>query len=120
MEVSIVRQFCNFLLGLIFSICLCLLIFQGFVLPSLSALANALLRILAAVCIQLLLMRTGRKEILRYTPLILSMLLAVWGFFLFLTSPDWQGATLLHLLADYVTPILGCSAAWVAYRKLYG
>lgn len=114
------RQFCNFLLGLIFCICLCLLIFQGFALPSLSALANALLRILAAVCIQLLLLRTGKKELLRHAPLLLSLLLVVWGFFLFLTSPDWQGATLGIVLADYVTPMLGCGTAWIVYRKLYG
>ena len=113
------RQLYNFLLGVGFCICLYLLVFQGFAAPVLSPLADLLLRFVAASCIQYLTLRGCRQELFRFLPLMLTFLLAVWGIFLFLTSPSWQNATLSSLLADDVTPLLGCCAAWLLYRKLY-
>lgn len=113
------RQLYTFLLGAGFCVCLYLVVFQGFAAPSLPTLWDALLRFSAAICIQLLLIRTGKSGLVRIAPLALALLAAVWGFFLFLTSPSWQGATFGAFLADYITPMLGCGAAWLLYRRLY-
>jgi len=114
-----VRQLYNFLLGVGFCICLYLLVFQGFAAPVLPPLLDFILRFVAAACIQYLSLRIARQELVRFLPLMLTFLLAVWGIFLFLTSPSWQNATLGSLLADYVTPLLGCCSAWLVHRKLY-
>ena len=111
------KQARNILLGTIFVLCLYLLLMQGFAAPTLSGFAELLLRIAAAVSIQLLLCHTGKKPALRALPLALTALLAIWGFFLLLTAPSWQYATLWRFLADYVSPVFGCIAAWLIYRK---
>lgn len=114
------RQLYAFSLGLGFGICLYLVVFQGFAAPALSTGADALLRLGAGVCIQLLAIRLRGYYLLRFSPLALTSLLAVWGFFLFLTSPSWQGATLGMYLADYLTPVLGCMSALLLYFKRHG
>lgn len=101
----------NTLLGLGFALCLWLLVFQGFAAPSLSEIQNALLRFAAAFFLQWLLLRVGKNVWIRSLPLAAVGILAVWGFFLFLTSPSWQNATLWHYLADYATPLLGAVTA---------
>lgn len=105
------------LLGFGFCICLYLVAFQGFAAPALPTALDALLRFCAALCIQLLAMRIRRYPMLHAAPFFLAFFLAVWGFFLFLTSPSWQGATFVHFLADYGTPLAGCAIAWLLRRK---
>jgi len=112
------RRFWNFLLGLGTGVCLFFLIFQGFAAPSLPVWADVLLRFLAALCLQWLLLRTGKTVWIRTLPLGSAALLAVWGFFLFLTSPSWQSATLWHFLADYGTPLAGCVFAGILCGKI--
>ena len=113
------RQFCNFLLMSILGICMYLMVFEGFAAPEIPTLGDALLRFLAALCLQLLTLRLGRKEVLRFAPMAAAFLLAVWGFFLFLTSPSWQGAVFSTAMADYLTPVCGCVTGWLIHRKLY-
>ena len=113
------RQFCNVLLMVILGICVYLMAFQGFAAPEIPTLGDALLRFLASLCLQLLTLRMGRKETVRYGPMGAAFLFAVWGFFLFLTSPSWQGAVFGAALADYLTPICGCVTGWLIHRKLY-
>lgn len=113
------RQFCNVLLMVILGICVYLMAFQGFAAPEIPTLGDALLRFLASLCLQLLTLRMGRKEIVCYGPMAAAFLIAVWGFFLFLTSPSWQGTVFGAALADYLTPICGCVTGWLIHRKLY-
>ena len=111
------RQLYAFSLGLGFGICLYLVAFQGFAAPVLSTPVDALLRFCAALCIQLLAIRIRRYYLLRFAPIVLAALLAIWGFFLFLTSPSWQSATLGMYAADYLTPVLGCLCGLLLYFK---
>ena len=113
------RQFCNFLLAVILGVSVYLMAFEGFTAPEIPTAGDAILRFLAALCLQLLTLRTGRKELVRFAPIILSFFMVVWGFFLFLTSPSWQGSVFSAALAEYLMPILGCTAAWLIHRKLY-
>lgn len=118
-EVNSVRQLYNLLLGFGFGICLYLLVFQGFAAPALPPLLDGVLRFVSAGCIQFLALRIGKHDLIRMVPFGLAFLLAVWGFFLFLTSPSWQNATFGDLFADYMTPLFGCLAACLLHRRLY-
>ena len=113
------RQVYMVFLGFGFCICLYLVVFQGFAAPHLPTAVDALLRFCGALCVQLLALRLRRYYLLRNAPLFLAFLAAVWGLFLFLTSPSWAGATFGLFLADYVTPVLGCIAALLLHRKRY-
>ena len=114
-----IRQFCNFLLMANLGICMYLMVFEGFAAPEIPTLGDALLRFLAALCLQLLTLRLGRKEILRFAPLSAAFLIAVWGFFLLLTSPSWRHATFGGFLADYVSPAAMCWTVWGIHRRYY-
>ena len=48
------RQFCNFLLAVILGVSVYLMAFEGFTAPEIPTLGDALLRFLAALCLQLL------------------------------------------------------------------
>ena len=71
---------------------------------------SLLLRMLPAFSLQLLLCRFGRCKALS---LLLTGMLALWGTYLFCTSPSWVYATLGGLIADYISPFLACAAAYV-------
>ena len=113
------RQFCNILLTAILGVCIYLMAFEGLTAPEIPTLGDALLRFLAAICLQLLTLRIGKREILRFAPMAVGFLMAVFGFFLFLTSPSWQGSVFSTTLADFLMPVLGCITAWLIHRKLY-
>ena len=68
-----------------------------------------LLRVIPAVSAQLLLCRWEKCKAL---PLVLTGLFALWGVYLFCTSPAWRYATVTGLFADYISPFLGCIAAY--------
>ena len=102
----------NILLGIFSFLCIAALVFQGFVLPSFSLTLSVLLRLGAAFCAQWLFARVFRKKWLRYLPVLLTAMAAVWGFFLYLTSPSWRNATFGLFMADYASPALSCAAFW--------
>lgn len=113
------RQVYMVVLGFSFCVCLYLVAFQGFAAPNLPTAVDALLRFCGGVCIQLMALRLRRYYLLRKAPLFLGCVLAVWGLFLFLTSPSWQGSTFGLFLSHYGTPVLGCAAALLLHRKRY-
>ncbi len=77
--------------------------------------ASMVLRIIPAVCIQLLLCRNAQTRLTRLLPLLLTAVGALWGLYLFFTSPHWT-CTFGEYLADYATPAFGCAAAGWIYR----
>lgn len=104
---------------LLCGICLWLLLFQGFAAPSLSSFGNFSLRFLAAVSGQWLVCRSAKSELTQLLPALGTSLFAVWGFFLFLTSPSWRHATFGGFLADYAAPAICCWLVWWMYRRYY-
>lgn len=102
----------NILLGLAAAASLAVLFLQGFALPALTPLVSLLLRICAAFCIQWLFLRLFRKKWLQALPILLTSIAAVWGFFLYLTSPSWRNATLGAFVSDYASLALSCAAVW--------
>jgi len=71
------------------------------------------LRITAAFCAQLFLCRTVRHGMIRLLPLLLCAGLALWGGWLFFTSPVWASSnvSLLWYGLDYCSPAIACAAA---------
>lgn len=106
----------NVLLGFCAAICLYPLVFQGFAFPYLSSTASVILRIVASVCIQLLLCQLGKNALIKALPLMVTGFFAVFGFFLFLTSPPWQALTFGDFLVEYASPVICCAIVWVLYR----
>ena len=71
------------------------------------------LRITAAFCAQLFLCRTVRHGMIRLLPLLLCAGLALWGGWLFFTSPVWASSnvSLLWYGLDSCSPVIACAAA---------
>ena len=69
-----------------------------------------ILRIIPAIAVQALVCRICRSNIVRAIPALLTGALAVWGTYLFFTSSHWVNATIGDLIADYVSPFIGCVA----------
>ena len=67
-----------------------------------------ILRMIPAVAVQALVCRMCKSNIVRSIPALLTGTLAAWGTYLFLTSPHWSNATAGDLIADYVSPFIGC------------
>ena len=101
------------LLGLGAAACAAVLVLQGFGLPPVSAGACVLLRIAGAVCLQWLFLRAFHKKAIQALPILAAALWSVWGFFLYLTSPSWRGATFGGFLSDYASYLLGCGLVWM-------
>lgn len=73
-----------------------------------------MLRIIPSFAIQILLCRIGKYKIIKGIPLLLTGALAVWGTYLFHTSPYWINATFWgSLMADYVSPFICCTVAFI-------
>ena len=102
----------NVLLCIFSLLCIAVLVLQGFALPALSPAISILLRIGAALFAQWFFARSFQKKWLRCLPVLLTSLAAVWGFFLYLTSPSWRNATFGLFLADYASPFISCAAFW--------
>lgn len=77
--------------------------------------ASLVLRIIPAVCIQLLFCRCAQTKFLKRLPLLLTMAGALWGLFLFLSSSD-RTCTLLEYAADYASPAVSCGTTSWLYR----
>ena len=77
-----------------------------------NPLASALLRVIPAGSAQVLFRGVRKSAWLRALPLALTGCLAGWGTFLYFTSETWADATFVGLLADYVSPLIGCAIIW--------
>ena len=102
----------NILLGIFALLSAAVLLLQGFALPALAPWVDLLLRISAAFFTQWLFLRLFRRKWLRTLPVALTALAAVWGFFLYLSSPSWRGATFGLFMHDYAAFMLSCAAVW--------
>ena len=69
-----------------------------------------ILRIIPAIAVQALVCRISQSKIVRAIPALLTGAFAAWGTYLFFTSPHWINATAGDLIADYVSPFIGCIA----------
>ena len=107
----------NVLLGILSVLCLAAWLLQGFAFPALPPAALFWLRVGIAFFAQWLFFRACKKNWLRVLPLLLSTLIAVWGYFLYLTAPSWENVTLKHLFGDYFVFFLSC-AAFLALKWL--
>ena len=76
---------------------------------------STLLRVVSAISGQLLFYSIAKCRWVGLLPMILTAGLAGWGIFLYCTSEVWKDAALSGLLMDYVSPLLGCIAAWIGF-----
>ena len=98
----------NVLLGLAAATCAQALLFQGFALTAMSSKMILWLKILGTLCCQWFFLRISKKKVLQVIPLMAAGIVAVWGFFLYLTSPSWLHATFAHFVSDYALYLLIC------------
>jgi apolipoprotein N-acyltransferase len=98
----------NVLLGLAAAACALALLFQGFAFTAMSPQLMLWLKILGTLCCQWFFLRVTKKKLLQLVPVMASGLVAVWGFFLYLTSPSWLHATFSHFVRDYALYLLVC------------
>ena len=77
-----------------------------------SSLTLVVLRITAAFWGQLFFCRRRWMLPVRLLPLLGSSLLALWGGWLFCTSPAWGNTAFAWYFWDYCSPALACGAAW--------
>ena len=73
-----------------------------------------ILRMIPAIAMQALVCRVCKANIVRAIPVLLTGAFAAWGTYLFFTSPHWINATVGNLIADYISPFLGCIAVLLA------
>jgi len=73
-----------------------------------------ILRIIPAIAMQALVCRVCRSNIVKAIPTVLTGAFAAWGAYLFFTSPHWNNATVGLLIADNVSPFIGCIAVLLA------
>ncbi len=80
-----------------------------------STASGVILRIIPAACVQLLLCRNAQHKLTVLFPLLLTGVGALWGLYLFHTSPDWT-CSFGEYFADYATPAVSCSIVCWLYR----
>lgn len=81
------------------------------------------LRVVSAVCVQLLVCRLPVPTVVKGLPLVLTGAAAGWGCWLYFTSPAWSNATVAGLAADYLSPAISCALTlvlWLAFRHTAG
>lgn len=71
---------------------------------------SLILRIIPAIAVQALVCRISKSKIVRAIPTLLTGAFAAWGTYLFFTSSHWINATVGDLIADNVSPFIGCIA----------
>ena len=75
---------------------------------------SLILRVIPSVAVQLLFCRMFKSNIVKTLPALLTGVFAVWGTYLFFTSPHWSNATFWgSLIADYVSPFISCLIALI-------
>jgi len=82
-----------------------------------SGTAIVLLRVIAAFSAQMLSFRMFKSSGLKLLPLLLTVLLALWGGWLFATSPAWANATFFGYVLDYCSPALACAVVCLSNIK---
>ena len=76
---------------------------------------SLILRVIPSLAVQVLLFRVGKWNIVKALPILLTGAEAVWGTYLYFTSPHWSNATFWgSLIADYVSPFISCLVALAA------
>ena len=75
---------------------------------------SVILRVIPSVAVQLLFCRMWKPNIVKTIPALLTGAFAVWGTYLYFTSPHWNNATVGDLIADYVSPFICCIVVLVA------
>lgn len=98
----------NVLLGLTAAVCALALLFQCFAFTAMSPTLSFWARVLGTLCCQWFFLRISRKKLLQALPLMIASVAAVWGFFLYLTSPSWRNATFGGFLSDYALYAIVC------------
>ena len=102
----------NTILGICAVACALTLLFQGFMFPVLSNGLSVTLRIGLGIFSQWLLLNISQRPVVKAIPTMIALTVAMWGFFLLLTSPSWLGATFGGFVADYATFSIGCVWVW--------
>lgn len=74
------------------------------------------LRVIPAISVQLLVCRTTRREFIKTTPIVITAAAALWGSYLYCTSPSWSNATLGGLIADYISMFICCITVYIIYK----
>ena len=76
---------------------------------------SIILRVIPSMAVQVLFCRICRSDIVKTIPALLAGSFALWGTYLFFTSPHWINATVGDLIADYVSPFICCVFALAAH-----
>ena len=76
---------------------------------------SVILRVIPSVAMQVLFCQMCKPNIVKTIPALLTGAFAMWGTYLFFTSPHWSNATVGGLIADYVSPFICCGFVLVAY-----
>lgn len=73
--------------------------------------------VILSFAVQVLLLRVGKWNIVKALPVLIMMSsFAVWGTYLYFTSPHWSNATFGgSLIADYTSPFISCLIALIIY-----
>jgi len=79
---------------------------------------QAVLLTIIAASIQLVFCRFFNWRIIKSLPVILALLLALWGTWLNFTSESWRNAEFDALLCGYITPFIGCMIGWLLAKTL--
>ena len=74
-----------------------------------------ILRIIPSVTVQVLLCRVNSLNIVKVMPSLITGAFALWGTYLYFTSPHWNNATVSELIADYVSPFICCIVVLITY-----
>ena len=76
---------------------------------------SLILRVILSLAVQVLLYRVGKWNIIKVLPILIAGAFAMWGTYLYFTSPHWSNATFWSsLIADYVSPFISCLVALIA------
>ena len=83
------------------------LLFWSFVMW--NDLMSVILRVIPSFAVQVLVLRVGKWNIIKALPILITGIFAVWGTYLYFTSPHWSNATFWgSLIADYASPFISC------------
>ena len=110
----------NLSASVVLCVSLFVLLMQGFGLPSIGSVHDLILRIVAAVSAQVLFCVNIKQFWLRIIPLILTVVFALWGGWLFITSDAWVNATFGGYFADYCFPAIGCALVYITQPFVLG
>lgn len=78
---------------------------------------KTILLLIITISIQVVLYRACNLRILRMLPIFLTMLFAMWGTWLYLTSEAWINAEIGDLVSGYISPFVGCCLGWLFIHR---